>query len=137
MMTLAEQADSIVAWLGDDTAIAPDSITYLASDVRVRDEVIRQVMQHPDNWQAFLDKMYDATLEWPQVEVPVYTIAAILLWQAGNNNSAFMALGHALAEDPSYPLAQLIHKSLLVEVDPAVWAAGMSQITREECVGAA
>lgn len=136
MNTLAEQADSIINWLGDDTPIAPDAITGLTT-LRVRDEVIRQIMQHPDNWQSFLDKLYDATLEVPQVEVPVYTIAAILLWQSGNNNQSLMALGHALAEDPYYNLAHLIYAAISTDMDPAVWAAGMSNMTREECVGAA
>lgn len=136
MNTLAEQADSIINWLGDDTPIAPDAITGLTT-LRVRDEVIRQIMQHPDNWQSFLDKLYDATLEVPQVEVPVYTMAAILLWQAGNTNQALMSLGHALAEDPYYNLAHLIYAAIAREMDPAVWAAGMSNMTREECVGAA
>lgn len=137
MNTLAEQADSIINWLGDDAPIPPDDIVGLVSSVRVRDEVIRQIMQHPDNWQAFLDKLYDATLEVPQVEVPVYTMAAILMWQAGNTNSALMSLGHALAEDPQYTLAHLIHAAIVREMDPAVWAAGISSLTREECVGAA
>ena len=137
MNTLGEYADSIVNWLGDDTAIPPDSITYLITNLRVRDEVIRQMMQHPDNWQAFLDKLYDATLEWPQIEVPAYTMTAILLWQAGNNNQALMALGHALAEDPQYTLAHLIYASISAGMDPARWAAGLAEMTREECVGAA
>lgn len=136
MNTLAEQADSIINWLGDDTPIAPDAITGLTT-LRVRDEVIRQIMQHPDNWQAFLDKLYDATLEVPQVEVPVYTMAAILMWQAGNTNSALMSLGHALAEDPHYNLARLIHAAISMDMPPAVWADGISGLTREECVGAA
>ena len=136
MNTLAEQADSIINWLGDDTPIAPDAITGLTT-LRVRDEVIRQIMQHPDNWQAFLDKLYDATLEVPQVEVPVYTMAAILMWQAGNTNSALMSLGHALAEDPHYTLAHLIYAAISSNMDPSSWAAGVSNMTREECVGAA
>ena len=137
MNTLGEYADSIINWLGDDAPVAPVSILSLAHEVRVRDEVIRQMMQHPDNWQAFLNKLLDATLEYPQVEVPVYTMAAILMWQAGNTNSAFMALGHALAEDPQYRLAHLIFLALSKEMDPNVWAAGIGGLTREECVGAA
>lgn len=137
MNTLAEQADSIINWLGDDTPIAPDTIVALADSVKVRDEVIRQMMQHPDNWQAFLNKLFDATLEVPQIEVPVYTMAAILLWQAGNTNESLMALGHALAEDSYYNLAHLIYAAISTEMDPAVWAEGMSKMTREECVGVA
>lgn len=137
MNTLAEQADSIINWLGDDTPIAPDTIVALADSVRVRDEVIRQMMQHPDNWQAFLDKLFDATLEYPQVEVPVYTMAAILLWQADNNAQALMALGHALAEDSQYNLARLIYAAISAGMEPAVWAASLSDLTREECVGVA
>lgn len=137
MNTLAEQADSIINWLGDDTPIAPDTIVALADSVKVRDEVIRQMMQHPDNWQAFLNKLFDATLEVPQIEVPVYTMAAILLWQAGNTNQSLMALGHALAEDPYYNLAHLIYAAISTEMDPAVWAEGVSKMTREECVGVA
>lgn len=137
MTTLGQHADNIINWLGDDAAIPPDSIMYLVTNLRVRDEVIRQMMQHPDNWQAFLDKLYDATLEWPQIEAPVYTMTAILLWQAGNNTHALMALGHALAEDPQYNLAHLILAAISAGMDPAGWAAGLAEMTREECVGAA
>lgn len=137
MNTIAEHADNIINWLGDDTPSSPDSIVYLSTNLRVRDEVIRQVMQHPDNWQAFLNKLYDATLEVPQIEVAVYTIASILLWQAGNTTQSLMALGHALAEDPYYNLAHLIYAAISSDMDPASWAAGLSNLSREDCVGAA
>lgn len=109
------------------------------SDVRVRDTVLWDLMHSGvDNWSEAADGLAEVVSGSPDAYVaPAATILAILRWQQGDGSRAAAAVERALDADPSYSLADLINRSLLVGLHPATWAEGLAGLSREACRRAA
>jgi len=108
-------------------------------DTRVRDTVLWDLMHSGvDTWSEAADSLAEVVAGSPDeyVAAPA-TILGILRWQQGDGSRAAAAVERALEADPSYSLADLINRSLLVGLHPGVWAEGLVGLTREACRRAA
>lgn len=109
------------------------------ADVRVRDTVLWDLLHaSEDDWAEAADSLAEVVAGAPEGYVaPAATILAILRWQQGDGSRAAAAVERALEADPAYSLADLINRSLLIGLHPAVWAEGLAGMAREACRRAA
>jgi hypothetical protein len=111
-------------------------IVLSLNDVRVRDTVLWDLMDADaeEGWrraQAVL--AHCVRLAPPGAVAPAAAVLAICCWQRGDGARAGVALERALADDPSYSLALLVHQALGAGLPPGAWRGAMAGLRREEC----
>jgi len=109
------------------------------ADVRVRDTLLWDLMQEgPRAWSTHADRLAQAVAAAPDGSVaPAATLLAILRWQLGDGSRARAAVERARADDPGYSLAGLVDRCLATGLHPAMWRAGLEDLSREACRRAA
>ena len=109
------------------------------ADVRVRDTLLWDLMQEgPHAWMTHANRLAQAVATAPDGSAaPAATLLAILRWQLGDGSRAGAAVERALAADPGYSLAGLVDRCLSTGLHPAMWRAGLEDLSREECRRAA
>jgi hypothetical protein len=134
---IAVTVEALMSGPGTPESVAA-ALTALR-DVRVRDTVLWEVMHAPvDRWAVAADSLAWAVAGAPDDHVAApATLLAILRWQQGDGSRAGAAVERALAADPSYSLADLINRCLLVGLHPSTWAEGLVGLSREACRRAA
>lgn len=124
---------------GPLTAQSIARVAEALSDVRVRDTILWDLMHmSSDSWVFVARSLVHIVSATPDTHVASpATLLAILRWQQGDGSRAAAAVERALAADPTYSLADLINRSLLVGLHPGVWAEGLAGLEREACRRAA
>lgn len=120
-----------------DTSLA-QALVALA-DVRVRDTLLWDLMHEaPSTWAATGERLARMVAVAPDTHVAgPATLLAILRWQVGDGSRASAAVERALAADPTYTLAALVDRCLATGMHPAMWRAGLADLSREACRRAA
>jgi hypothetical protein len=96
------------------------ALAVLLTDLRVRDDAwTRMDPAHcHDHCRLWTEVVRSATTDYVAAAASLLAFAA---WQAGNGALAMVAVGRALAADPSYSLAQLLGNAIEAALPP--WAA--------------
>ena len=152
---LANAADRAVewdAWRDDSIALVLDTliqapmtradreaeVLFALCDVRVRDTVLWEIANSDrhDPHRAF--EAAAALLRGAPAGViaPIGTVTGLLGWLIGDGVRAMAALDRVWAEDPDYPLAQLLGRSINAGLSPTSWRDMMGGLTRDACRGA-
>jgi hypothetical protein len=108
-------------------------------DVRVRDTVLwdlAHVVGH-DARRAFDRAAFLLRGAPCGVIAPIGSVTALLAWLIGDGVRAAAALDRVRAENPAYPLAELLGRSIAAGLSPERWLEMMSGLGREACRGAA
>ena len=139
------------AWRDDSIALVLDSlidrpgagadreaeILLALCDVRVRDTVLWELAhsQGHDPHRAF--DVAAALLRGAPAGVvaPIGTVTGLLGWLIGDGVRAMAALDRVWAEDPDYPLADLLGRSISAGLPPTSWREMMDGLSREACRG--
>lgn len=115
----------IVEWLGGSPPAIVD--TLLGHDSPEVNAVLDGAMRDPGTEPPVPAEMVTA-LRWcrrliaharRREQAPIYTLSAVALWWAGDNNAAADSVRQALHRDPGYSLAVLLQDILDAGVSPA------------------
>jgi hypothetical protein len=122
--------------------VTPQSIAGIIvglADIRVRDTVLWELMHaHVDVWSEAADSLAEVVSGSPEDHVAApATLLAILRWQQGDGSRAAAAVERAITADPTYSLADLINRCLLVGLHPNTWVESLVGLTRDACRRAA
>ena len=112
-------------------------ILLALGDVRVRDTVLWEMANSElhDAHRAF-ERAADLLRGAPTGAIaPVGSVAAILGWLIGDGVRAMAALDRVQVEDPDYPLAELLRRSISAGLPPSGWIEMMRGLGREACRG--
>ena len=137
-----DQAITRIRELLDEHSLSPMEMAEVLqglADVRVRDTLLWDLMQEgPHAWSTHADRLAQAVAASPDGAVaPAATLLAILRWQLGDGSRARAAVERARAADPGYSLAGLVDRCLATGLHPAMWRAGLEDLSREACRRAA
>jgi hypothetical protein len=137
-----DQAITSVGALLGEGSLSPMEVAEVLqglADVRVRDTLLWDLMQRgPHAWSTHADRLAQAVAAAPDGSVaPAATLLAILRWQLGDGSRARAAVERARAADPGYSLAGLVDRCLATGLHPAMWRAGLEDLSREACRRAA
>ncbi len=135
--------DSALTNLQDWTgAIAPDSgpnrmahLLVALRDIRVRDCLVWHLVRaDADALRIAQGRLCLLLRHAPAGEVaPVATVAGLSLWLQGDGVRAVAACERALADDPSYTLAQMLAQTVGAGLSPADWRSAVETLSWEEC----
>jgi hypothetical protein len=131
MRTLISESDI-------DSSLEADVLLALC-DIRVRDTALwdlAHVVGH-DARRAFDRAAFLLRGAPCGVIAPIGSVTALLAWLIGDGVRAAAALDRVRAENPAYPLAELLGRSIAAGLPPARWLEMMSGLDREACRGAA
>jgi hypothetical protein len=106
-------------------------------DVRVRDTVL---------WGVAQSRSHDAHVAFERASgllrgapagaiAPIGTVTALLAWLIGDGVRAGAALDRVHDEDPGYPLADLLRRSIAAGLSSVHWLEMMRGLTRDACRG--
>jgi hypothetical protein len=104
-------------------------------DIRVRDTILWYAttgLTTEEMMRAYELASCVARAMHPKDAAPACTIAAILAWQAGDGARANIANDYAIASDPGYSLALLVHQSLSCGLPPGAWLDSMNGLTYDD-----
>lgn len=104
-------------------------------DVPVRDTLIWDLLSlRREEWPVVAASLREILRSAPSADLaPAATLLSIMEWQCGRGAHAMVAVECAMAADPDYRLAELIHMMLIHLPDPKEWLAVLRTLPREVC----
>jgi hypothetical protein len=111
------------------------ALVVAVADIRVRDTVLWECAQiDAADLQVALAVLAAGLRAAPDgLVAPVASCFAVAAWLAGDGARAVIAADRALADDPGYSLAQLVHASLRSGLSPQQWRSAMRAMPRADC----
>ncbi|WP_168581702.1 DUF4192 domain-containing protein [Gephyromycinifex aptenodytis] len=116
-LTEADSRDAVLAALSP--AVVPPAILAPAAQEDLRRLASWQAADDLEECQRRRAVLVQLVREAPvQVRAPACTVLAIYAWSLGDGAMARVGLDEAFESDPSYPLADLMRRLLLLQVRP-------------------
>jgi hypothetical protein len=105
------------------------------SDIRTRDGLLRMLHDSPELRGQFQTHLIrEVARTQTEFVAPLATVYAGIAWLEGHTELTRLAVDHALQNDSTYSLAQLLDIALRHNVPPAVWSSSLAAVSFDACL---